>query len=176
MAADDIDAQFLPAEDELSPDADLAAAEASALEDPFSIPVAEDAPVPFGRTWFFDWDRGRFIRHGSAPAEARGDGALIQWCQMALRSAWMAHRVFSPEFGIERPDSPIGLSGAEAEAEAADWAARAREALLVHDRIVEVEGLSVRLLEDAIYFGPFTVVTDESDSVVVGPLTIREEG
>ncbi|HEX7088722.1 MAG TPA: DUF2634 domain-containing protein [Longimicrobiales bacterium] len=176
MSADSFDFSFLPVdEDELSPDADLDAAEASALEDPLDAPVEGEAATPLGRTWYFDWTgTGRFRRHGLAPAETRGEGALIQWCMMAMHSAWLAHAVFSAEFGVERPDSPVGLVGREALIEAGDWAARLREALLVHDRIAEVDGLSVQLIEDTILVGPFAVITDEDDRVVVGPVQLRE--
>lgn len=175
MAADDFDFTFLPTDDDdVTPDADLDAAEQSALEDALDVADTTAAPVPFGRTWFFDWALGRFRRHGLAPAETRGEGALRQWVEMVFHSAWMGHAVFSPEFGVERPDSAIGMVGMDALVEASDWAARFREALLVHDRIAEVDGLDVQLLDDAIYCGPFEVITDEDDRVVVGPITLRE--
>lgn len=174
MAGDLDELGFLPVDDEeLTPEADLDAAEAGALEDPLNVPVTGDAPEPFGRTWYFDWAIGRFRRHGFAPAETRGQGALIQWCMMAAHSAWLAHGVFSPDFGLERPDSVIGLVGSDALAEAGDWATRLRDAWLVHDRIAEVDGLEVQLLEDAIYVPAFEVITDEDDRIVVGPMTLR---
>lgn len=174
MSAADIDAEFMPTDDlPVTPGDDLDAAEASALEDPLDLEADEEAPEPFGRTWLFDWEVGRFVRRGLSPVEVTGRQALQQWCLVAANTAWQGHAVFSDEFGVERPDSPLGLVGAEAITEASDWATRLREAWMVHERIVDVDGLEVELIDDAIYVGPFVVVTDEDDQVPVGPLTIN---
>lgn len=58
------DFTLLPLDDLGStPDEDLAAAAASALEQ-FPEPAEPVPPVPFGRTPLFDFDKGRFRRHG----------------------------------------------------------------------------------------------------------------
>lgn len=171
-SAGDIDALFLPVE-ELGPDPDVAAAEASALEDPRDVPVTEDPPVPFGRSWLFDWSAGRFVRQGRSPTPVSGTMALREWLITASRSAWNAHAVFSKNFGTERPESALGRVGSEALLEAGDWAARLREAWLVHDRIVAVEGLDVRMIDDTIWLGPFTVVTDENEEIPIEPFPLE---
>ena len=164
----------------LTAEADLEAAAASALAEPDDA-VVEPPRVPFGRTWKMDWKTGRFLRHGSSPMEVRGTQALEQWLMMAAHAAWGAHAVFDGEFGTERPDSPLGMVGEEALVEAGDWAARLVEAWTVHDRVVGVEELAVRFIDDETIFlgspagGPFIVITDEDEEVPVGPLTFAPQ-
>lgn len=87
---------LLPVDDpQLSPDEQVAASVAGALAPPSSqTPVAEPAPMPFGRSWQFDFEEGQFIRAGGAPADTQGFGALEQWLLMAAKSARYAHAVF----------------------------------------------------------------------------------
>lgn len=135
--AEDLGFELLPEEDELTPDEDVAAAVASALAPDF--PAIPGAPrTPLGRSWAFDWERGRFIRRGRSPAEVRGVEALKQWILMTVHSAQFAHAVFSDDFGVERAEEPMGEP-----AEAGDLARRITRALLRHDRITAVENVIV---------------------------------
>lgn len=156
--------ELLPADDaEPSADDVLDAAAESALEGP-DAPVTVDPPVPFGRTWLFNYDTGRFVRHGGSPAEVRGRASLAVWAGMAIRAARFAHPIFSDEFGMDRPESPIGEVVSLVE-EASDWGERVRDALTVHDRVSSVDNVDIRYLpsEEMIYVHDLQVVTDEDD-------------
>jgi hypothetical protein len=139
--ADELGFELLPADDEgIEPDADIAAAVASALDDPTALVVEEgnDAPEPFGYTWAFDFEAGRMIRRGGEPARVSGFEALKQRCLMALYSARYAHPVFSEEFGIEDPQHGLGLTGDEAREAALDWREMIRDALLALEDVSDV--------------------------------------
>jgi hypothetical protein len=132
--------ELIPADDVIGADDALAAAAASALEDP--VPQAdEDVQEPFGRTWLFDFERGRFVRDGIAPRVTTGRQSLAVWANMAMRTARGQHPVFSPEFGHDDPDAVIG-EAANVDDRAGDWLAATADALLVHDRIASVENVS----------------------------------
>lgn len=168
MSADEF--ELLPPDDAVSPDDALAAAAAGALADPdVPIEVVVDPPEPFGRTPAFDFEAGRFIRRGGAPAWVTGFEALEQWCLMAANSARGAHRIFSDEFGTDNLNAALGTTGPEA-VEAADDALQAlREAWLVHDRIAEVEGdAEFDPVAGVVLFTSLYVVTDE-DAVLPFP-------
>lgn len=176
MSFDDF--ALLPADDpQSSPQDDLDAAIEGALaagDDP--VPVADDPPAPYGRSWKFDRTTGQFVRLGQSPAEVSGLDALAEWCVMALQSARYAHPVFSDEFGMEAPDSIIG---ALAEGEVvADWQAAVVDALLVHDRITSVENISLRWepTEGVLYLDSLDVITDEDQTVTVSDVTLQVGG
>lgn len=162
--ANDLGFELLPVDDEdFSPEADLAAAAASALEEPDAqVPESEDPPEPAGYTWAFDFTAGRFVRHGSAPAVVSGRAAVEQRCLMALNSARYAHAVFSPAFGVEDPMHGVGLAGDEAREAADDWRVKVREALLVFDDVTDVQ-LTVVYdpLAAAIFLRDLVVTTNE---------------
>lgn len=166
--------EILPADDlAVSPEVDVVAAEASALD--AAQNVVSLPPEPMGRTWDFDWERGRFKRDGTAPREVRGTDAVAQWAQMVLHTAQRAHPIFSARFGVPRPDGPIGDAIGVLEG-ASDWAAAAREALLLHDRIASVENVTIEWYpEDGlIYVRSMDAITDEAelDPVRFGDLAI----
>lgn len=174
--AEDLGFELLPPDDEgVEPEAEVEAAAASVLEDVEGEPIADDEepPQPFGRTWLFDFERGRFRRDGAAPAEVRGFAALEMWCLMALHSARYAHAVFSDDFGMERPEEPLGeLLDDEA---AAEYAERAQEALLVHDRIAAVENFEATIdpRVGALAVEHFEIVTDDDERLVFDDVTIN---
>jgi hypothetical protein len=158
---------------ELTPEADLEAAEASALAGVDPLSEAEP-PEPFGRTPLFNFLEGRYVRAGGSPVFVTGHEALKQWCLMAIYTARFAHPgIFSDEFGMEEPDSVLG-EAAEAQEAVSDWGERMREALLVHERIVDVQAFEATFDEDegVVYVNMFTVVTDEEDEVPVGGLAV----
>lgn len=134
---------MIPADTAVDPAADLAAAVAGAVAQPAALsvtPAPAIAPIPFGSSWVFDWEAGQFVWQGASPQQTTSEfGGLEQWCLMAVHAARYAHAVFSDEFGMEKPNEPIGnLPSAEIEA---DWSQNIVEALLVHDRITSVENL-----------------------------------
>ena len=142
------------------------AAEASALEDP-EAEEDDEGVLPFGMSWEFDFTAGRFKQGSTGPLRAYGEDALIQWCLMAMNSTRFAHDVFSEAFGVENMDDLIGSVMTSDIAE--EFEARVRDALLVHDRITEVEDFAVTFdpASDTLYVDTFSVVTDEDEQVAV---------
>lgn len=169
---------FLPDDVKISPEDDLAASIARQLDVPAqAVALPEDQTIPFGRSWEFDFEQGRFVRAGASPIETRGFGALIQWCYMAIHTARLAHkRVFSSQFGMDVPDEPLG-EFPEGEI-LADWQRSLAEALLVHDRISSVENLSLDWdpVEGVLTIESLDVVTDESDQLSLGGVQINIGG
>jgi hypothetical protein len=152
-----------PTDDELSPEYDLAAAAAGALDDGLS-PVPDDEPPgePTGYSWAFDWSAGRFARQGSSPARVSGLDAVAERCMMALNSARYAHPVFSDEFGTEQPQRGIGTTGQEAREAADDWTVAVRDALLVIDEVTDVHvSPEYDPIEGAIFLRDLSVTTNE---------------
>lgn len=165
----DLPSDLLPADDELSPSDDLAAAAASVLDD--DLPE-EDVPAvtPFGTSWQFDWGKGRFVRAGTAPAEVRGRESLAQWLEMARRTARGAHDAFSEQFGMDGPEDWEGtVDVVEA---SSDYEEKLRDAWLPHDRIAAVQNYAATFLRDqqVINVTSLDVLTDEEDAIpVTGP-------
>lgn len=147
---------------------DLDAAEQAALDTPVT-PEPEEPREPFGMSWVFDFERGRFVRNGSDAAQTRGAGALGQWCLMALHSARYAHAVFDDEFGFEEPDDVLGGTTVLFD----DWSLRARDALLVHDRIVDVQlDGAYDPTSGVLTLTTFVVTTDEDEQLDMGELSM----
>lgn len=167
--------ELLPVEDEdVDVDEDLDAAVASALDDPFEIEPVSDPPVPLGRTWKFDWDLGRFRRHGERPAEARGEEALHEWLLGAAHTARGAHPIFSDEYGTDAPDAPIGANAADVEEALSDYEERLREAWTQHDRVSDVVDLKISFdpTGDVVILEDVVVVLDEDERFRFGPLAL----
>jgi hypothetical protein len=169
------DFTLIPAEESegSTPDEDLAAAISSALsEDDLGEP--DEPPVPFGRSWPFDYQTGRFRRAGTSPATVTGLDALREWCMTALSTARNARGTVLPSvFGMENLNAEIGqLVGPEV---MADMKLRITDALLVHDRITAVTDFDMYFdqTEQALVIRNFTVVTDEDQSLVVRDLLMR---
>lgn len=176
MAEDDLGLELLPSDDEgLSPADELTAAIAGAIAEPNAIvPQAEDAPTPFGRTWVFDFEEGRFVRSGSSPAPTAGFGAVQQWVLMAMHSARYAHSVFSDNFGMEQPEQGIGeMIGAEV---ISDFEQHLREAVLVHERITALDKFkaSIDPTTGDLTISYFEVVTDEDEVISFSDITLGE--
>lgn len=165
---------MLPADAQSTPSDDLSAAVAGALAVPQStLPVPAAVPQPLGNTWVFDFEAGQFVRAGSSPAVTSDLGALEQWCLMAIHSARYAHPVFSDEFGMEKPDAPIG-EFAQGEV-LADWQQSLVEALLVHDRVSAVEDIDLSWDPSTgiLTINGMTVVTDENAGVTVSDVSVQ---
>ena len=165
--------ELVPQDDEeLSPEEDLAAAAEAAVEDPFELEDLTEAPVPLGRTWAFDFERGRFLRYGGSPAAVTRESALTVWLLAAAYTAVGAHPIFPEEFGLERPYDPVGeLDVTEAKS---DLEERLREAWTQHDRVSDVVDLEVSFspADDVFYIDTVSVILDEDDRVRFGPLVI----
>jgi hypothetical protein len=168
--------ELLPADDDaVSPADALKAAAASAVDEPTGEVVPEP-PQPLGMSWAFDWDRGRFIRQGNAPAEVRGLDALREWCLMTVNSARFAHTVFSDEFGVDRPDDLIGEL--DVDEMVSDFEERIREALLVHDRIAGVEDFEADWDPETgiLTISEFDVLTDDDMPLDLSGVQLHTRG
>lgn len=164
--------ELIPEDDEVTPEEDLAAAAAAAVEDPFELTDVLDPPVPLGRSWGFDFEAGRFRRYGGAPAEVVRESALYVWLLAAAHTAPEAHPIFPEEFGLERPYDPLGdIEVADA---LSDYEERLREAWTQHDRVSDVIDLELRYVpeEETLYIDNVVVVLDEQDRVRFGPLVV----
>lgn len=178
LAAEDASFQLLPVEAELVTAEDaLDAAEASALEDPLAIEAEPTKPVPFGRSWRFDEERGRFARGlGGSPIEVRGIESLQEWIKTVASTAAGVHPIFSPRFGIENPDDFIGL--VDPTEIVADFEERFRAALVSnHDRIAEVDEFEIEWdpAEGVLMIPMFDVITDDGEAVAVSEFSVRPE-
>lgn len=167
--------ELLPADDDDIP-ADLAldaaATSAIAVDDP-AAPLDEEQPEPFGMSWEFDYERGRFKRAGAAPAEVRGLDALKQRCLMALHTARFAHPVFTDAFGMEDPEDLIGE--VHVEDRIGDYERRVREALLALDeRISDVTDFSASYdpTVGVLTIDKFSVITDEDEQLSLAGVII----
>lgn len=158
---------LIPASDEdlISADAQLAAAETSVTDDPFSAAPTQTPQIPFGRSWAFDRVTGRFIRIGGQPAEVRGVDALQEWIRNALATAQGACPIFSDDFGMEDPDDWIGV--ADPTDALSTFEPRAKEALRQHDRIVDLDLVSPEYDPSTgiITIDNINVITDQDDAV-----------
>jgi hypothetical protein len=167
---DDAGFELLPIEDEdLVAAADqLAAAEASILDNPFDTSPAAPAPIPMGRSWLWDPEAERYARLGTSPIEVRGVDALRQWIYAALQTAQGAHSILPPTFGMENPEDWIGV--VDPTDALSTFEPRANDALIQHDRIEELDDLSATYDPDegVISIEDLVVITDENEAV---PLT-----
>lgn len=166
------DYPLLPIDDAVIPvDQDVASAVASVLTEP--APVAGEPPEVYGMTWDLDFVASRFRRQGLAPATVNGIDSLAVWCEMAVRSARYAHSVFTDDFGMEHPEDILGevdigeLVG--------DYEQRIREALIVHDRIVDVRDFAADYSPDSgiLTISAFTIITDNQQRLPFGPLRVE---
>lgn len=152
------DPTLLPADGpDVTPDDELAAAlDALAVD-------TGDAPKPLGRGWAFDFSAGDFVFHGQGPARVDGTDELRVWCEKALRTARLAHAVYSDDFGSD----VVELIGAQPTPELiGEYQQAIEDALLVHDRVSAVQDFAFTTSPDTDYvLGSFTVVTDEGDEI-----------
>lgn len=174
------DFELLPVDDDLTPAPEdaLNAAVASALGNPEApVEAPDDAPPPFGYSWAFDWNAGRFVRQGAAPARVSGVDAFRERCLMAVNSARFAHAVFSRQWGVDIPQHAIGAAGDAAVLAASDWQVAIRDALLAVERCADA---SLTCTYDPVA-GQLTVtdlvvVTDEDDTLQFDDLMVKVEG
>lgn len=172
----DLGFELLPVDDAAAVDAATAlnAATVGALADPdVPAPDVEVPPEPFGRTPLFDFANGRFVRRGGEPVYVTGFEALKQWCLMAANAARYAHPIYSDEFGVEKPNAVLGVTGDEAREAGDDYMLKLRDAWLVHDRVAEVEGRAeFDPVAGVIALKDLAVVTDEEVTVELPDLRV----
>jgi hypothetical protein len=175
MADQDPAFSLVPLEVGATPDEALDSAEAAIFDDPFAATVEGDPPVPFGKSWAFDYQNGRFYRSAGAPAETRGVASLVEYVQTAMRTAAGVHPIFPPEFGIRRPEDFLG--SADPTEALSDFEDRLRTALLAHDRIEDVRQFEaqVDLSEGIITVTNLLIVTDQEEVVPLGPTNVEVE-
>lgn len=162
---EDASFELVPPEPVPSPDEALGTALSQAI--PSIAPVAGVEPIPLGMSWLFDFQAGRFVRAGSSPTPVFALDAVKMWAQMAIRTARYAFAVFTDQFGMDNPDELIGaLNVTEL---LVDFAARAEEALLVHDRITAVEGFNPvwEPAKRAVVIPLFRLVLDDQQRVAL---------
>jgi Protein of unknown function (DUF2634) len=174
VAADDLAPYtLLPADDPIDPDDALAAATAEAEADFLEAVTPEKRP--FGRSWFFDFETGQFVRPGNDPAKTYELDTLKMWVQTALLTRRFGDLIHSEDFGLEMYQDVIGkrLTGEVI----ADLRAAITAALLVHDRIADVGRFSFDQdpAED-FAFVSFTVTTDQAEEVPVEGLPLLDGG
>lgn len=129
-----------------------------------------DAPSPFGRSWRFDFVAGQFIREGTVPKVVYELDTLVMWVEKALRTARTAHPIYEETYGVEDPDLLVGQPIDDALTQA--WQESATAALLVHDRIVDVDNFSFSQDPfDETMLASFTVLIDAAPPL--GPQTLE---
>lgn len=133
---------------------------------PADLLVVEEPPPPLGRSWAFDFARGRTVRRGGGAIETHGDATLRVWMEKCLRTTRGAHPIHPPGYGLARRTELIGqtLAGAPV----AEVEARVREALTFHDRIAGIDDFEFELDEDnESVFISFTVIRDDDSRLPV---------
>lgn len=159
-----LDFELIPPDPGLiSPDLALDAALAP-VED-----IENEAPVPFGRSWRFDFLTGQFVRDGTRPKSIYELDTLIVWVEKTLRTAQLAHPIYDDDYGVEEPYELIGTT---LDGQALSGYQEAIEtALLYHDRIVAVENFSFSQdpFEETLQ-ASFTVIIDAAPPLEPQPL------
>lgn len=171
MTETEVNYPMLPEDEGISADDDVAAAVASVLES--VVPLPGEAPEAYGMTWDLDFVNGRMRRQGQEPAKVRGIASSFVWAEMALRTARYAHSAFSDDFGMEHPENILGH--VDVGERVGDYEQRMREALIVHDRYVDVVEFDADYSPDSgtLTIHRFVIVTDDQQRVPFGPLRIE---
>lgn len=147
----------------INPDLQLDAALAPVVD------TGTDATIPFGKSWRFDFVAGQFVKDGTAPQATYELDSLIMWVEKTSRTARYAHPIYSDEYGVEDPDELIGQQVDEALLTA--YEDGLTDALLVHDRIVAVEGFNFSQDPfDEVLYASFTVVVDAAPPLDTQPI------
>jgi hypothetical protein len=129
-----------------------------------------DTPIPFGKSWRFDFIAGQFVKDGSAPQETYELDSLIVWIEKTARTARYTHMIYSDEYGVE---GGIGEHIGEQldEEMLSDYEDGLVDALMVHDRIVSVEGFDFSQDPfDEVLYASFTVIVDYAPPLEAQPL------
>lgn len=147
--------ELLPSDTGLTPDEELQAALGQ-----LTVADEDTTPLPFGRGWAFDFDRGQFMRHGAAPAVTHDLETLRTWIEKSLRTARGAHPLYSDDFGVDDPHFNIGSPFSPETVGLLTTSIS--DALLAHDRIEEVTDITFTGGPDVdVLFVAFTVMVDD---------------
>lgn len=163
--------ELIPADQAEIIDADtaLAAAEASALDDPLTATEVTPPAIPFGRTAPFDYATGRFIRTGDGAIPwVSGRAALREWIYAALQTGRGGSPIYPDDYGFEALNNYLGeVDPSEQMATLED---RLRGCIQFHDRIEDLDdyGAEFDPKTGVIELTDFTIITDEAEAVVVG--------
>ncbi|MET0604182.1 MAG: DUF2634 domain-containing protein [Baekduia sp.] len=159
MSSFDTGYTLVPADDVLTADQQLGAA-LSGL-----VPTANpDVPRPLGRGWAMDSETGELVMRGNAPAEVSGVDQLMVWMEKTLRTARLAHPIYSDSYGADNPFGEVGFQFTPGLA--GILIKRITDALLVHDRITAVKDFIFNgAPDDEVLLVNFTVVLDEETEI-----------
>jgi len=97
----------------------------------------ESEPTPFGKSWAWDFARGRFKRYGSSPAPVWDINNLKVWIQLVLNIGRFAHPIYEDDIGVDQDHMMIGQLAQDPAAQAL-YMTTVADALMVHDRITDV--------------------------------------
>lgn len=169
--AEGSDFELLPADQAEIVDADeaLAAAEASALDDPLSATDTESPPIPFGRTPPFDYAKGRFVRLGDGAIPwVTGKDALREWLAASFQTGRGGSPIYSEDIGFENLNDYLGdVDPAE---QMATLEERLRDATHAHERVLDIDDYEADFdpKTGVIELTDLTIITDEAEAVMVG--------
>jgi hypothetical protein len=169
-------AQLVPADDEpLTAEESAAALDASfdTFRDEDDLVVSVPAPTPVGRGWDFDFAKRRFVigRFGHGPVETHGETTLKVWIEKCLNTDRGAHPIHSDDYGMERPFDEVGMPLSMLPS--SDYERRIREALIFHDRIVDVRDFDLDTDPDDEAVGvTFSVVLDDDTTISIEGLRL----
>lgn len=176
--ADDLPVVPLDDDDVVSPEADVAQAADSALAASAAAPsfAATRPPEVVGMSWEFDFTRGRFVRNGNRPAEARGAAALAQRVMLAMHTARFKYSLIPNEQGFDRMDN---IPGTVAPTEAlSDFERRLRECIAAVPGCVDIADFAAHVdtREGVFSIDSFSVITDSGIAVSLGPIDVSAGG
>lgn len=164
---DDTEFELLPLTG-LEPEPQEQLAESEALLDPDQdIEETDDPPEPYGRSWLFDPEKPGFLLHGTAPATTNGVETLKQWILIMMWTARMSLPIYSDDFGMDEPARLIGQPPRVDLWQA--YETDLTDALLVHDRITEVEYINLHVDEEdpEVTLVDVVVQTDDEERITI---------
>lgn len=159
---------LIPTLPALSGEEELAAAE-SVFDEP---EVEAEERIPFGRSWLFDFEKQEFVLQGTDPAPASGMDSLKMWILNTLYTSRFSSPIHSDDYGIEVPDD---ILGSPVDAMVTGIIERSiTEALMVHDRITEVERFTFATDEEdgTILYVDFVVTTDDGSETLISNVPV----
>jgi phage baseplate assembly protein W len=111
-----------------------------------------DTIKPIGRTWEFNFATGEFAAAKSGtPRQLKNNDARViqQWIRRALTTERFSYSIYPQDFGVEL--DPIFSNSLTGPAGTAHIITTVTEALLRHDRIVNVRNVQVTEEDSTIY-------------------------
>jgi hypothetical protein len=160
----------LSADEELALVEQLVNPTITAAVDTDIVAIATD-PVPFGRSWRFDFEARRFDVGGSGhvPLVTTGIDTLAGWIEKCLMTPRGSCPIHSDEYGLEGLEELIGSDPSDSVA----LEAAVRDALTFHPRIIEVQDFEASWDEgDEVVEVSFTVILDDATLVPIANVTL----